>query len=725
MRRILAIVLTAVMALGLAPVSAAIVQNGGKGTPLAFEAWVRNSPSSGIYAGVSAVTGDETFGTVYRYTTTGTPNGANYTTYKSILNFNIDETVAVTAGDRVFISFYYRVNTAVGDTAYAAPTAWRLAGTACRNATTGRTLDISQTDVWQYASFVTSVYDTPSTTAAVHQYMGVIAAANTDQICVDIADPKAVYMGAVTQESGEEDAGSQVFAALSETAITSLTVGGTAVDLTENPAAYTAAAAVTAEDIAVSTAYGIADKVTVAADGDDYTIKLWPPAADWRTAQPYTTYTVSAPEPPYVEITENGGKGTVVLHDNADPTYVGSVGRDRIRVETLSGAAIAEEPFDRVYSWTRDAFSIEGTSNTSYMSFDVEGMPAAKAGDWVYVSFYYRVYNRFTDTAGTASDGHTVDLYPSIRSAGNDNPYYRTETAKYIRITADAAAEDAVSEWQRLSYIQKLEYDTDDLWTLKLANPLARNTADGIIECNGRKLDIAGVQILYFGSPSGNTTDEDVIKSAIQDQLETCGLTKVYVNGAEVKSENPLNVTIAAPRHAAGENAVSISGDTVFGAGTANVVQSKTDGNVYYVKSYAPAYDFLDASDTRYETYTVTVEPTYDFYGFALKQNGEAVTDYTALNSGPYTLELLGDNGTDAPLTGVLVAASYASNGTLLRASAAPFSLAADSTAQQLSAELPGAGQAPAYIRFYILDGFSVVRPYVKAIETSADGLAQ
>ena len=434
MKKLLALLIVLTMVIGIMPVvSAAIPQNNGLGSALTFKEWSRNSPSKGKYCGVTSVD-DATFGKVTRYEANGFVDDSSYTQYKSFIHFNMPEGMtAPVAGDKVMVSFYYRINTGNG---YVAPTTFSGSSSLNKNATTGRNYgDVSITDEWQYVSYIAGVDSTLYGSPVLRQVVRFTTSKNTDKVSIDIADPKAVYMGAVTAE-GDVTANAQIESALSTTAITSLKVGGTAVDLSANPTTYTTEEDLTAESIAVATRYGAADKVVVdvAADGLSATVKVYAPYINWMAADavPSVTYTIEKLQvkDPVVTVTENNGYGTAVIGGLQSPTVVGTVGREFGKLETIKGSDAA--PFDEYYSWTREEFKVEGTNNQSYLAVSGELPEGAEAGDWVYVSFYYRTYNRFTNSDGEVVDNNQIDLYPSIRSDNKETPYYRTATAKYI-----------------------------------------------------------------------------------------------------------------------------------------------------------------------------------------------------------------------------------------------------------------------------------------------------
>lgn len=700
MKKLSALLIVFTMIIGLVPVaSAAIPQNNGNGTPLVLTSWTRNSPSSGTYATVTSVD-DENFDTVLRFESKGVANDTNYTQYKFYMDYALpDDISSVTADDYVMVSFYYRINTS--DT-YVAPLTFSGTGTLNRNATTGRNFgDVSKTNEWQYVSYITTVYSSPSWTTPLRQVGRFTTSSNTDKICVDIAEPKAMYMGAVTAE-GDVTANAQIETALSSTSVTGVTVGGTPVDLTANPTSYTAAGVVTVDDIAVTTTHGAGDKVVIeeSADGKAINIKAYAPYIDWTAsdAVPSATYTVNLPEAPYVEITENNGYGTGVVLGTDSPSVVGTAGRDYIRLDTIKGDDAA--PFDEYYSWTREAFEVDDTdtNNQSYLAFDGDLPGGASAGDWVYVSFYYRTYNRFTNSAGEVVDNNQMDLYPSIRSNGLENPYYRTSTAKYIRMTPDTTAENDVNEWQKLTYIQKLDNDTNETWTLKLTSNHTRNSTDGTIVGTNRKVDFADVKVVYFGLPEGNTTDEDVIKAAIEEAAGNYGLTNVYLDGEEIDTaSNPLSYSVTTPRYSAGADPFTITGNSIHGAGLVNVFEGN---NTYVVKSYPLDYDYLSGTDNRVAAYTINVIPEYDFYDFALAG---------------MTLSLKADNGLTASKQGVIIGASYNASGRMLALKAEPFTLTGNSAANALSVTVPDAEGVDS-LKFFIWDGIATSIPLVKTI---------
>ncbi len=702
MKKLLALLVVLTMLIGIMPVvSAAIPQNNGLGTALTFKEWARNSPSSGSYCAVSNVE-DATFGTATRYTAKGVANGNNYTQYKSFINFNLPESIsAPVAGDRVMVSFYYRINT---DGDNVAPLTFSGSSSLNKNATTGRNFgDVSKVNEWQYVCYISTIDSTLYGAPSVRQVVRFTTSKNTDKVSIDIADPKAVYMGAVTAE-GDVAINDQIQSVLSTTAITGLSVGGTAVDLTANPASYTTEEDITAESIAVATRYGAADKVVVdvAADGLSATVKVYAPYVNWMAtdATPSATYTIEKLQvkDPVVTVTENNGYGTGVVMAYETPAIATNAAREYNSLDVIKGDEAA--PFDEYYSWTREEFEIEGTSNGCYISVSGTLPEGAKAGDWVYVSLYYRVYNRFTNSAGEVVDGSGMDVTPAIRSNGNDNSLYIPgTTTKYIRMTPDAESQNDVGEWEKITYIQKLTYDTNENWTLKLTNNYTKNATAGTLSCTNRKVDFADIKIAYFGTPTSDTpdTDESFYVAAIQNAAGNFGLSTVYVNGEEIdKNTNPLSyTTLTTPRYTAREKHSVVTGNTVHGAGMASVAE--TDGG-FEVKSYPLDYDWLSGTDNRVASYTINEVAEYDFYDFELNGN---------------TFTLKADNGLTNAKKGVIIGASYDAMGKMLKLKAEPFSI--NGLANTLSVTVPEATGVASY-KFFVWDSVASGIPYVKTI---------
>ncbi len=704
MKKLMALLIVLTMIIGIMPVvSAAIPQNNGLGSPVSLANWSKNSPSSGTYCSVSTVE-DNTFGTVTRYESAGVANGTNYTQYKHFLNFNLPEgMVAPVAGDYVMVSFYYRINTGDG---YVAPKTFSGASTLGKNATTGRNFgDVSVVNEWQYVSYIATINADLYGSPAIRQVSRFTTSANTDKISVDIAEPKAVYMGAVTAEDGAT-ANNQIASTLSTTSITGISIGDTPIDLTANPTSYTSEEAVSASDVTVTTTYGVGDKVVIEQGENIVNVKVYAPYIDWRAsdATPSATYTINVKqkEPVSVSITENNGYGTGVIYGLQTPDVQGNTGKEYGKLETIKGDAAA--PFDEYYSWTREEFTVEGTNNQNYLAFNGNLPEGASAGDWVYVSFYYRTYNRFTNSEGVVVDNNQIDLYPAIRSDGNDNPYYRTATAKYIRLTPDTTAENDVGEWKKLTYIQKLDYDTNESWTLKLTSNHIKNS-DGTVTGRNRKMDFADVKIAYFGAPTVTNAESDeekdtAIKEAIATSAGNYGLTGVYINGEEIdRVSNPLSYSVSAPRLTAREQLYIITANGVHGAG---MVYVSEDYGVYTIKARPLDFDWLSGTDNRVATYTVNDIREYDFYDFKLDG---------------LTLTLKADNGLDAPKTGVLIGASYDAKGKLLKLKAEPFSISGNGNT--LSVTIPESTETVASLKFFVWDAVASGKAYVNTIRVN------
>ena len=691
LKRIISVLLSAALILGCISVSAAIPVNNGNGTVLTYSGWTRNSPSSGTYCGVSTVN-DADFGTVSRYITKGVANGSNYKTYKSVLQFTTDADVS--ANDYVFVSFYYRANTSVGSDTYSLPSGLKRAQKINRTTVNSVITSNFTAGEWNRYQGVLTAESATAAGGAVKLYISIDTSANTDKVCVDIADPKAVYMGAVTAEDSASE-NEQVIGKLSFTDISAVTVGGVSVDLAANPSSYKTVGAVTESDISVTTTYGSADKVVIeksdTASGTEFVIKVYPPASDYTSADavPAATYTVIS-ESAYADFEENDGYGTGIINDNITPNYIGTVGRENSSVSLLEGSEISAEPFEKIYNWTRAPFTEVSANTNSYIAFSASDAKTAKAGDWVYVSFYYRINPQ-------APEGTSARIYTSLRSASKENYLGSDSTNKstYLNINS--------TSWKRAEYIQKLAFDTDNVWYLKLSAPLSKDTTAGTVSGSYVNIDFADAQIVYFGENTGNTEDENTIKAAISGKLNNFGLKSVYVKGTEVKASDPSGYEVYSPCYVSGvANKVEMTGDTVYGAGTATVVKSKTEDGVWYVKSYAPAYDFLNPSDNLCEEYKVTVKRSYDFY----EQDGK----------------LYGASFENPSMSGAVMSVVYNADGTLSYIGGyKEFSVGV--TPSELI-DIPSV-QDGRYAKIFVFNSISEMVPYIKAMVVTADGITQ
>ena len=145
-----------------------------------------------------------------------------------------------------------------------------------------------------------------------------------------------------------------------------------------------------------------------------------------------------------------------------------------------------------------------------------------------------------------------------------------------------------------------------------------------------------------------------------------------------------------------------MTGDTVYGAGTATVVKSKTEDRVWYVKSYAPAYDFLNPSGNLCEEYKITVKRSYDFY----EQDGK----------------LYGVSFEKSSMNGAAMSVVYNADGTVSYIGGyKEFSVGV--TPSELI-DIPSV-QGGRYAKIFVFNNISEMVPYRKAMVVTTDEITQ
>jgi len=590
---------------------------------------------------------------------------------------------SIASGEYVYVTFYYKT---LSDTA---PSSFYAYGTT-ESKSSGKTQFgyANTAGAWSRAEFFIPAGQAYASGANVNVYM--VMPSSSGKVMY-VADAKMVYTGASNDTS-----------ALETTAITSLTVGGTKIDLAANPDSCTAANVVDAADVVVTTTYGDADKVTVtpSEDGKALVVKVYAPAIDYRgeNVTPTATYTVNQPKAS--EFTFDAqckiNSANVMVSSGIKP-----VSDENVWIDVLTGEETAGTNFDTIYTFNikEGSKTVDGDISTSeatnfiFLASTFDDAPVL--GDYVYVKFYARAMETYTDENGNTVNGEALRMYPRI-----SNNQLKIGSANFFNTTY---------EWVEYEYLVNTTQNmvNEEQYVLRFANipSLTKNNDESgkVVSTTGNytnaQIQIAGIQVINFGKPivtSGSPSDTE-INNKIDEMLSTCGLTGIYRSDSEDnlydKNTNPLIVSTG-PRYIANTDKVKITGDTIFGKGTAEVIKN---GNEYTFVSYAPNYDFINNTGNK-EEFTLTVTYDYDFYGFAFDDNA-------------FTLKA--DNCLTTSINGVIIGASYDAMGKMLKLKAEPFSI--NGLANTLSVTVPEATGVASY-KFFVWDSVASGKPYVKTI---------
>lgn len=607
-------------------------------------------------------------------------------------NFLAPAPCDISSGEYFYVTFYYMTNTDG-----TAPDSFQYYKVTDSNNTTRVNIDYAPTEgKWVQGSFVIAAGKDYARGDQVK--VGFINYKSSGKV-ISIADPRIVYIGS-----------SKDTTALGTTAITGITIGDAPVDLSANPESFTTSDIVEASDIKVNTTYGDADKVIVESlnYGREFLVKVYAPTEDYKKvgAVPSDTYTIVLPEPEEPEELVFTFEPEYKIHSEnvVRADLIRSIAKNNVWTETLTGEDTVGTNFDTIYTYnvkegthtvTGDPGS-SGSTNMWYFNSDLDDEPVLD--DYVFVKFYIRALESYTNEAGETVNGTNVSMYPRLSNS-------------VLKVSGSNAFKTTY-EWKEYTWLVKVDETmaNDGEWRFRLANVVAgtanKDDSGAVVSTTGTfenaQIQVAGVEVINLGKPivtSGIPTEADV-KAKANEVLSTCGLTGVYRSDVEdsLYDGSSSSVTLSVgPRYTANNDGFVLSGDTIFGNGTANVVKT---GNTYKFASYAPNYNHLTGEGNK-EEFTVTINCDYDFYDFAFAGN---------------TFTLKADNGLETVKEGVLVGASYDANGKMLKMKAEPFSI--NGLGNLLSVTVPSA-EGVASMKFFVWDGITTNVPYVKTIVIS------
>ncbi|MBQ4109942.1 MAG: hypothetical protein IJC74_03570 [Clostridia bacterium] len=612
------------------PDAPAINVNNGKGQTMAFNQIKRNSPSNDAGGAFLSTVEDTTFGTVDRYTyTAATANNVQMS-----LTFTNNQNIAV--GDTVNLSFYYRFT---DDETFDLPVSLKHRNNINVDYAGQVNVATSFTSgVWAKANItLTADSAISSGTDVFLRFLTFITTGN--KICLDIANPTLVYFGNVNSD----DVTAEINTQLNKSDFSSISIGGTAIDLTANPTSYTTTEAVTKDDI-TAIGYHNHSVVKIASEEGDntvtYTLTSYATGYDFTNANDtrYTTYTITAakPAPP---ISVNDGKGQALEFDY----FTGLRPSDAAYFDIYD---LDDTGFEKAYR-----YEYLGTFSANPIQTQVafKNNNNVAAGEYFYISFYYRFVTDNTHTAPTTMVRRTY---------ANDSGSAKTTVTT-----------DITSNWT------KGEFIVTNLNAIKAGTPVDLRFLLNISDTTDKiYMDIANPTCVYFGAVTGDAED------AINEQISKSAISSVKINGKAI--DLAANPTSYETTEKAELDNIVVEGWQGSAATTKSV--SKADGKVtceYTV--YAADYDFLTSPANGKSTYTVTTAaPDYDIYNY----------EYDITANG-YTVNALFDNNTTSTISFDYIVALYNLQGELLGVKSVNYSdISASTTENKLSATIEGIG---------------------------------
>ncbi|MDO4563901.1 MAG: hypothetical protein Q4C12_08760 [Clostridia bacterium] len=579
MSKFFSLLLAVTIALTALTAVAAIPENGGKGTKLAFSGITQSQGQ-----GSTATVADDTFGTIYRMTNSGG------TYYRPYLEFAKTQNLLYSAGDYLYISFYWRAidgespatyfNTAVSFENFAAPAK-----------------SIGTSAAMNYGSWNKMEMVLPNNADRTWTNMRLplqFGGSDTTARVIDITAPVCYYLGAATGDS--EDAilaeFRQTFS--NDSSIAALTVGGTSVDLTANPSSYDAGAVtLTLADVEVTPTSADAFVVKEEVGEGVFKITVYSQAANIVSPNSgeTTSYTVTYSKEE-INIPENGGKGTKLAFSG----IVHSQGQGSI-------ATVADDTFGTICRMTNSG----GTYYRPYLEFAKTMNLLYSAGDYLYISFYWR-----------ALDGESPATY--------FNAAVSFENFAVPAKSIGTSAAMNYGSWNKAEMV--LPNNADRTWT-----DMRLSLQFGGSDATARVIDIAAPVCYYLGAATGG--DADAILTEFRKTFSSdSSIAALTVGGTSVDlAANPssydagkANITSANVSVIVSEGAYVIKSDaageikiTVYpqNANILNAAQDKTEYIITYSElTLEKAGNSSTAGTIRFATkLTVPEGKDVEYYG--------------------------------------------------------------------------------------------------------------
>ncbi|MBR5518708.1 MAG: hypothetical protein IKV86_06765 [Clostridia bacterium] len=318
-----------------------------------------------------------------------------------------------------------------------------------------------------------------------------------------------------------------------------------------------------------------------------------------------------------IVIPENGGKGTVLSGGIDD--LVGAV-KNCSNTDNSTGTNknwsvvsivdIDDTYFDKAVRIESKGTNVAPGTNQVRLQFATDGI---EAGEYIYVSFYYRQLSSLGDK--TYTEKTPAFSIPEIgKNSGRVTPI--TQTSQYL-------SAEQFDTWYKVSFIYPISAAVaagNTYVQLGFSKPSA-----GLPEY---VMEVADLKIMTFGLATGPSSD--YVKTEINNVISTADFSSVTFDGAEVDlSVYPDEYTQSIYWNG---TLPVIDGTDVNG----NPVDVEYDGDsvpqTVKLTAYCMDYDVTNYSDDRKKEYLVNI----DFYRAAtsVTVDGTATTDLSSCTGG-------------------------------------------------------------------------------------------
>lgn len=633
---------------------------------------------------------DDEMGSLHRWTTAA---NASY----SRLLFSLalpTKTPDIKAGDKFYISFYYRINNSETDPAVTGSADMFRMTNLMHDYKAGSTLDVNAGE-WAYHEEIVNTNARNWNDICLYFELNGL----DNKVCsIDFAALKGVYLGAAT----DDDSGTvleQMKATMSDdSSIKSIKVGNQEIDLTQNPNFYSV----------IGTPEGIAKSVEVTPNSASATVKtkveenlciitVFSERANLITpvAGTYTEYYIEC-EVPEVNISENEGKGLRAAYS----------GLFVVEGENVERVPYEDEKFGTVYR-----YGMEYTTRFRWPKFDLAFELAEErnvtADEYVYFSYYWRNNTVAEDSKVTAIPNY-INRSSQVRGLANN-----------VDIGHNTKGTMNPGEWHREEYIVPMGSASENL------TGLAAKFQFGIPEEEGKyvSFDFANPECYFLGNVSYyDGAPEDEFSNAVIGKLKSyftanTEITRLSVGSKELDlTANPTSYVMNGSLSLIDKSLVIATGEV--GAYTA--VTHPSD-SMLKITVFPHTADMRTAEASQCRTYTISVPVTVDDY--TLTYNSETVTDFSALEAGVYTLTAQMKNNSGTPVVGTFLMAAFDAEGTLIGTGTGTQSELIQNGGNGALDVSVTTAEAPKYFIVFLWDSVSGMRPIMDTLRIGNRGI--
>lgn len=686
-KRVLGLMLCAVMIFGTIGANAALPTQTENGIALPnFNRNIYNiTKGNGGDGGTYTTTFDDEMGKIHRWTTN--KGSSTYNRFAISLYFADDKSgnPGIKAGDKFYISYYYRLNTPETDGKVTAAANGMQMAKFLHDYTDKGTVNIASAEdadgSWRrYEGIIPMNYDRTWWESALHFNMGVSA---NSVASVDFAGIKAIHLGAATDEEDGTTVLQQIQNTFSTNSkIKSIKIGNTEIDLNENP--YSCSV--------VGSVESVSKNVTVVPESSDATVKITTPdestclitvysaRADLLnpSAGQYTVYAIECNRPEVI-IGANDGRG---IRGTTDGTY---------QVEGEADREIVNDGiFGNVYRYGA-VYTEKAKWPKFNLNFPIEKTAVNKA-DYVYFSFYYRVNTAETDSRVTAQPTY---ICRSSEVSGLKN-------TKNLDISKPG-------EWQRAEYIIPYGADTETVGIPVRFQYGAKNFGDYV------SFDFAAAECYLLGNVTyfDGATEEDFSNAVAEKLKSTFTSAKTFnelsVYGVKADLSREAWSFVGSPEKVIAGLKYTTTEDGAY------VAVKKQDAKTVAIRVYSHLADIPNAKPCEYKDYTITNDVLIN--GYKLSYEGSEVTDFSQFAAGSYTVEFNVAKDAETAFAANVFAGAYDEGGALIGVGSASIS---DGTAA-VSAQI-NVNSAPSYFKVFVFDG---LMPHMSTTLINGSGIRE